>query len=146
MSDRTDPCGWPEGTVHPHVEQCHRAERERAAAEVEAILTARLAARDAEWRAKVEALHRPYWVCDDCDHEHTDADVREGRAFDTGYSYTCRDAALYIACVTCCSSGQDDPEQSEDCVTYHEHTLDPAQRCATVRLLAEMGAAGEETP
>lgn len=37
MSDRTDACGWPEGTVHPHVEQCHRAERERVAAEIEAL-------------------------------------------------------------------------------------------------------------
>ena len=100
----------------------------------EAILTAHVAAAEA-WVKKIEALHAPFYVCDDCDHDHTDADVREGRAFDTGYSYTCKDALLYIACQSCCVT---DDEQTEECATYHDHPTDGSKpRCATVALIAE---------
>ena len=100
-----------------------------------------VAAERARWVAEVEALHKPYAICDDCDHDHTDEDVREGRAFDTGYSYTCTDAMLYIACRSCCVGDPDDPEQTEDCVTYHEHSRDPADRCPTAALVARLGGA-----
>lgn len=32
-----DPCGYPEGVTHPHVEQCHRAERATILHELEQL-------------------------------------------------------------------------------------------------------------
>lgn len=104
---------------------------------IERIVEARVAAERDAVLAKVDALHKPFYICDDCDHDHTDADVREGRAFDTGYSYTCTDALLYIACEHYCMTGS---EQTADCATYHEHTKHLADRCPTARLVADLRA------
>ena len=115
-------------------------------AEVAPVVAALIAEAVEESRGEVAreitAIHRPWTVCDDCDHEHTDKEVREGLAFDTGYSYTCTDAALYIACAECCVN---DDEQTEECADYHRHTLDPDTRCATAALAARI-ARGEVSP
>ena len=116
------------------------------AGQVTASIDGMLAAREAAVRqagreevlTRVETLHRPFYICGDCDHDHTDKDIREGRAFDTGYSYTCEAALEYWACLACCVSNPDNPEQSEECATYHEHTLNPDDRCATAALVARL--------
>lgn len=100
----------------------------------ERAIVAMIVARVDAVLAKFEALHKPWMVCDDCNHEHTDKEVREGLAFDTGYSYTCTDAALYIACSECCVA---DDEQTQECADWHIHTLNSDDRCATARLIKE---------
>jgi hypothetical protein len=107
------------------------------------IVERAVAARDDEWRAKIKALHSLWRVYDECDHEHTDEDVAAGVAQDIQeVGYTCNQTA--VICSLCCTSGPPGwRDQSEECATYHEHTLDPATRCATVRLLAEERARDE---
>ena len=119
-----------------------RAEAEGLAPVVAALIAEAVEESRGEVAREITAIHRPWTVCDDCDHEHTDKEVREGLAFDTGYSYTCTDAALYIACAECCVN---DDEQTEECADYHRHTLDPDTRCATAALAARI-ARGEVSP
>lgn len=66
-------------------------------------------------------LHKPFGIYDECDHDHSDKDVAEGVAVDAGFYFACNDALQYRICTGCCTSGGDRPEQTEECVTHHDH-------------------------
>lgn len=91
--------------------------------------------READLRAGVEALHSPFGIYDECDHEHTEDDVAAGAAKDIPeVGRTCN--LLYIACRECCTDFDGrDYWPTEACANYHDHDHDPAHRCATVALL-----------
>jgi len=94
---------------------------------------------------RVRVLHRPWKVLDECDHEHTDEDVRAGRAVDTGWALSCDEALMYVACAECCTK---DGEQTEDCATYHNHTNrsgrpEDGPWCPTIAALGEPGSEGD---
>ena len=86
--------------------------------------------------ASLEALHAPWRVYDECDHEHTDEDILAGKAYNIPeIGYTCD--LMYVICRECCTDGPSGyEEQTEGCATYHTHTKDPDQRCHTIALLA----------
>ena len=77
-------------------------------------------------------LHRPFTIWDECDctpeqkgDEATHVEVDEvGR--------TCN--RLYIVCEECCTGPYG---QMEHCADDHDHTLNPVDRCPTVRAIEE---------
>lgn len=87
--------------------------------------------KDAALRAVLD-LHRPFTIWDECDctpeqkdDEHTHTEVDEvGR--------TCN--RLYIVCKECCTGPYG---QMEHCADGHDHTLNPVDRCPTVRAIEE---------
>ena len=112
------------------------AEIRRAAEEViaEAVDSAR-----GQIVAEVLALHAPFKIYDECEHDHTDKEVREGRAvYIEDLGYTCESALMYVICRECCTNGdEDDRYQTEECNDYHEHAADGSKpRCPTAALVA----------
>lgn len=82
----------------------------------------------------VVALHGEFRIFDECGHEHTEEDVKAGRAFNVSeVGYVCEDGYRYSICRECCRDGD---YQTEDCATYHKHTADGPQ-CRTVHAVAE---------
>jgi len=87
--------------------------------------------RDAALQAVLD-LHRPFTIWDECDctPEQKDDETTHVEVDDVGR--TC--SRLYVVCEECCTySGY----QTEDCAAGHDHTLDPADRCPTVRAIEE---------
>jgi hypothetical protein len=149
---------WEAGDHHPEVCDCGGddwsaegqwcGELEETFAAVESIVDARVAAavvaERERLREKIAELHAPFNIYDECDHEHTDEDVREGKALDIHeVGYTC--ALSYVSCRECCTDYDGlHYWPTEECADHHEHTLNPDDRCATVALLAAEREGGEE--
>lgn len=106
-------------------------------ATAERIRDAAVAAERVRLLGKLETLHAPFKIYDECDHEHTDEDVAAGRAFAVPkVGYTCK--LIYVCCRSCCCTNdgvQDWP--IEDCAIYHKHTRNPDYRCPTAALVAD---------
>ena len=67
----------------------------------------------AERVEKVLALHVPYGVYDECEHDHTDAEVLAGMAIDVDdVGRTCEAGKLYELCAECHLVND---EVTEDC-------------------------------
>jgi hypothetical protein len=82
----------------------------------------------------VADLHAEVRIFDECEHEHTEDDVKAGRAFNVSeVGYVCQDGYRYSICRECCRDGD---YQTEGCATYHEHTADGPQ-CPTVHAIAQ---------
>lgn len=74
--------------------------------------------------ARVRAIHGPYGIWDECDHQHQPGDPGVADIDDIGL--TCNQ--LYVICRVCCTNGHINaageylPEQqSEECVDRHDH-------------------------
>lgn len=97
----------------------------------------------ADMRVKIEALHAPYRIYDECGHEHTDEDFEAGLCVDAAeVGYVCDEGLLYIICRECCCDYDGfNYWQTESCVNGHEdHTrLIGPGLCATRALLADLG-------
>jgi hypothetical protein len=80
----------------------------------------------------VRALHRPYGIYDECDHQHEEAGGDVIDASEIGL--TC--AKLYDVCRECCTDDGD--YQGESCADGHEHGPDKPI-CKTAELLDALG-------
>lgn len=83
---------------------------------------------------QVRELHSEFRIYDECDHDHTDEDVEQGRAVDTPDFRSCDEVYMYSICAHCCT----EPEygQTETCAGDHNHRPG-APLCPTLALLAE---------
>lgn len=82
-------------------------------------------------RDRVLALHKPWRAYGECSCSAAEIAARPEVHVDVeDCGLTC--LVLYVVCRECCTHNE---YQTEECATYHEHTLDPDDRCATVRAL-----------
>lgn len=84
----------------------------------------------------LRALHRPYGVYDQCEHQHEETD--EEALYIDGVGWTCDEALLMTICAHCCVVPQ--YGQSEDCATDHIH-LPGYALCPTMAIVE-----GRESP
>ena len=75
----------------------------------------------------VEALHKPYAICDPC--ECTDH-PEEYEYIDCGEYNGCERTITAWACGECCSDAM--WFNTEECATNHRHTMNKDERCPTV--------------
>ncbi|MCC5781420.1 hypothetical protein CRM73_00355 [Kocuria sp. CCUG 69068] len=82
--------------------------------------------------ARVEALHAPVTVCEDCAHPTSPVcpAARSGRVSHT----------LSVVCAACCTDGR--KHQLSICVMTHDHTGSPEGRCFTIATIYASGAEG----
>ena len=85
-----------------------------------------LAALDAVLR-----LHRPHRIYDECEHEHTEDEVRAGTAVDAGEFFACEESFERVVCRHCCAA--DGYGQTEDCAT--DHAADECWPCPTAQAI-----------
>jgi hypothetical protein len=79
-------------------------------------------------------LHTEFRVHEECDHEHTEDDVRAGKAVVVGGDFiACQDGYLYSVCRACCTGGTD---QTEECAANHRLCGDKCWPCATVEAIS----------
>lgn len=72
---------------------------------------------------RVRELHVPFGIYDECEHEHTQAEVDDDDSpvLDVDeVGLTCPEGLMYRVCEHCCV--RDGYGQTEDCVGVHEHT------------------------
>ena len=88
----------------------------------------------------VLALHQPFRIYDECDHDHTEEDIAEGRAVETGEFVSCHDEYLYSICTACCRDAQG--FQTEECADAHFHDKTHCKTAVAISraLLGEDGA------
>lgn len=147
--DVTDPSTWPsnikeENRKHP---VGGFAAREALVARMEAIVDASAPSDDvnpAMVAARVLAAavlstlrcHDKFSIYTECDHEHTDEDLIDGRCVDVeDVGLTCD--LMYRVCSECCTT--DSGEQSEACADGHDHV--DGWLCPTVEILtASLGS------
>ena len=75
--------------------------------------------------ARVEALHAPVTVCQDCAHPTSPVCTGARHSRDTH--------VLAVVCATCCTDGSG--HQMSMCVMTHDHTHDGTDRCSTIRAI-----------
>lgn len=81
---------------------------------------------------RIRALHFPFGIYDECDHEHTEAHLEAGDCLEImEVGLTCEDGLMYRICESCCTDGGG---QTEQCISSHEHGKDEPI-CATMALL-----------
>lgn len=82
---------------------------------------------------RVRAIHKPFGIYEECNHDHTDEDVADGQAVNVNeVGLTCDDGLMYRICMECCVDGEE--YQSERCMDSHEHSkVGPI--CATIAAL-----------
>jgi hypothetical protein len=106
-----------------------RADKRQTLKEIvsDTLLVAMKRADAAEARIKAAlALHTEWGIYDECDHTHTEEDIRAGKAVDVPeVGFTCDDARMQTVCRECHT---DDGEPTEDT----EHGEWP---CPTVKAL-----------
>lgn len=106
-------------------------------------LSARESAARAEVLAKVEALHAPYRIYDECGHEHTDEDYEAGRCVEAAeIGYVCDEGLLYVICRECCCDYDGfNYWQTETCANGHDDhtTVVGPSLCPTRALIADLG-------
>lgn len=68
---------------------------------------------------RVADIHKPLHIYGECGHSHTDEDVHNGTATDTGDFLTCQDGYQCTVCRQCCTDAIGG--QNEECVTEHNH-------------------------
>lgn len=88
---------------------------------------------------KIRALHRPFGIYDECDHEHTDEDLAAGRCLEVDeVGLTCDDGLLYQICEECCTVDLGwTRQQREGCAESHDHSK-TGPICKTIQLLEEI--------
>jgi hypothetical protein len=79
--------------------------------------------------ARVAALHGPFKIYGECDHDHVDGD---GSVHIDAIGLTCEDGFEYSICSECCTNGR---EQTEECATYHDHVKFDTAHCKTMRAM-----------
>lgn len=81
---------------------------------------------------RVEALHSPVTVCQDCAHPTSPTC--------SGDRYSRGSHALSTVCAACCTDGRG--HQLSICVIAHDHTGAPEGRCFTIATIYAAGAEG----
>jgi hypothetical protein len=91
----------------------------------------------------LRARHAPMRIYDECDHDHNEADVIDGRPslVDTGEFITCEDAYLYSICRWCCCENPEWPEQAEWCADRHNAEHRAGHTCDVPALLDALAEA-----
>lgn len=73
-----------------------------------------------ETEAPIRELHKPFGIYDECECDHSEDDIENGRAFEVmEVGLTCEDGLMYLICVSCCTA---DGYQIEGCVGEHDHS------------------------
>lgn len=109
----------------------------REALDLHSQITHLVSQRD-ELRAQIErvrALHKPYSIYEECDHDHEPDEPDVVQVEDIGY--TC--AKLYDICNVCCRDDGRWDGQSEGCAEGHEHGPD-LPYCKTIEALRSPAA------
>jgi len=87
------------------------------------------------------ALHQPFSIYDECEHDHTEADVASLAAVDAGEFLTCADSLIYVICAGCCLGRSAGYGQTQDCADEHDHgegrPICPTHAAISAALLGE---------
>ena len=60
------------------------------------------------------ALHSEWGIYDECGHDHTEEDVRTGKAIDVDVGFTCEEGKVQSVCRECDTDDGDATEATED--------------------------------
>ena len=78
----------------------------------------------------LKALHAPYGIYDQCDHQHVESD--QDAVYIDGVGLTCEEGLLETVCRHCCTDR--DYGQTETCASDHKH-LPGYALCPTLALV-----------
>ena len=81
----------------------------------------------------LRALHAPFGIYDECEHDHHEDDPEA--VYIDGVGWTCDDGLLMTICRHCCT--QLEYGQTEDCATDHVH-LPGRALCPTLAIVEGM--------